>query len=314
MDDILIFGSNLHVINDVKSFLCSNFEMKDLGVVDVILGIKLIKYHDGIVLTQSHYIEKLLRKFNYFDVKPVSTSFDSSIKLKKNIGESVSPLKYSQITGSLLHLSNFSRSDIAYVIGRLGRYTHNPDHLHWLTLERLFRYLKGTINYGIHYAYYHVVVKGFSDVNWIFDSDETKSTSGYVFTLTRGAVAWKSAKQTISRFTMEAEIIALDTTSSETGFLKNLLYDLPLLNKPIPPISMHCDSQVAIAKVTSKNFNEKRRHLRIRHKSIRNLITHCIISVDFIRFKSNLADPLTKGLTRQQVLESSREMGLKSIN
>nr|KYP54754.1 Retrovirus-related Pol polyprotein from transposon TNT 1-94 [Cajanus cajan] len=58
VDDILIFGSNLHVINDVKSFLSSNFEMKDLGLVDVILGIKLIKNHNGIVLTQSHYIEK----------------------------------------------------------------------------------------------------------------------------------------------------------------------------------------------------------------------------------------------------------------
>nr|KYP71444.1 Retrovirus-related Pol polyprotein from transposon TNT 1-94 [Cajanus cajan] len=195
--------------------------------------------------------------------------------------------------------SNFLRPDIAYVVGRLGRYTHNPDHSHWLALERLFRYLKGTINYGIHYACYPAVIEGFCDANWISDSDETKSTSGYVFTLAGGAVAWKSAKQTIiSRSTMEAEIIALDTASSEAEFLKNLLYDLPLLNKPIPPISMHCDSQVVIAKVTSKNFNEKRRHLRIRHKSIRNLITHGVISIDFIRSKNNLADPLTKGLTR----------------
>ena len=60
---------------------------------------------------------------------------------------------------------------------------------------------------------------------------------------------------------MEAEIIALHTASSEAKFLKNLLCTLPLLNKHIPPISMHCDSQV-ISKVTSKNFNKKRRHLR----------------------------------------------------
>nr|KYP72463.1 Retrovirus-related Pol polyprotein from transposon TNT 1-94 [Cajanus cajan] len=58
VDDILIFGSNLHVINDVKSFLSSNFEMKDLDLVDVILGINLIKNQNGIVLTQSHYIKK----------------------------------------------------------------------------------------------------------------------------------------------------------------------------------------------------------------------------------------------------------------
>ena len=57
---------------------------------------------------------------------------------------------------------------------------------------------------------------------------------------------------------MEVEIIVLDAATSEVEFLKNLLCDLSLLNKLIPPISVHCDSQVAISKVTSKNFNEKK--------------------------------------------------------
>jgi len=61
---------------------------------------------------------------------------------------------------------------------------------------------------------------------------------------------------------MEAEIIALDAATSEAKFLKNLLCDLPLLNKPIPPIPMHCDSQVAISKVSSKNFNKKKKTLK----------------------------------------------------
>jgi len=157
----------------------------------------------------------------------------------------------------LLNLTNFSRPDIAYAVGRLGRYTNIPDHSHWIALERVFRYLKGTINYDIHYTCFPAVIEGFSDANWISDSDETKSTSGYVFTLADGAISWKSAKQTIiSRSTMEAKIIALDTATNEVELLKNLICDLSLSNKPIPPISMHCDSQVAISKVTSKNFNE----------------------------------------------------------
>ena len=139
-------------------------------------------------------------------------------------------------------------------------------------------------------------------------------TSGYVFTLPGGAVSWKSAKQTIiSRSTMESKIIALDTATSEVEFLKNLLCDLSLLNKPMPPILMHCDSEVDISKVTRKKFNEKRRHLRVRHKSIINLISHGVISLDFVRSKNNIVDPLTKGLTRQQVLESLREMRLELI-
>ena len=93
-----------------------------------------------------------------------------------------------------------------------------------------------------------------------------------------------------------------------------MVCDLPLLNKPIPPISMHCDSQVSISKFTIKKINEKRRHLRVRHQSIRNLISHGVISLDFVRSENNIADSLTKGLMRQQVLESSMGLRLKLIN
>ena len=56
---------------------------------------------------------------------------------------------------------------------------------------------------------------------------------------------------------MKAKFIALNTTTSEAEFLKNVLCDLSLLNKRIPPIPMHCDSQIAISKVTSKILMKK---------------------------------------------------------
>ena len=109
LDDILIFGGNMHFINYVKSLLFRNFDIKDLGQVDVILGIKLIKKNDGMTFTQSYYVEKLLKKFNYFDAKHAFTPYDSSMKLKKNLSKGISSHKYSQSIGSLLHLTNFSR-------------------------------------------------------------------------------------------------------------------------------------------------------------------------------------------------------------
>jgi hypothetical protein len=50
-DDILIFRTSLDVINEVKTFLCQSFNMKDMGKADVILNIKLIKGENGITLT-----------------------------------------------------------------------------------------------------------------------------------------------------------------------------------------------------------------------------------------------------------------------
>jgi hypothetical protein len=60
VDDILIFGTNINIINEVKSFLSNSFDMKDLEEADVILNIKLIKEDSGITLSQSHYVEKVL--------------------------------------------------------------------------------------------------------------------------------------------------------------------------------------------------------------------------------------------------------------
>ena len=56
--------------------------MKNLGEADVILNIKLVKESNGgMILTQSHYVEKVLSRFGYSDYKPVSTPYDASLIL-----------------------------------------------------------------------------------------------------------------------------------------------------------------------------------------------------------------------------------------
>jgi hypothetical protein len=84
VDDILIFGTNLDIINEVKSFLSKSFDMKDLGEADVILNIKLIKEESEITLSQSHYVEKVLSRFGYMDSKPSPTHYYHSVTLRKN--------------------------------------------------------------------------------------------------------------------------------------------------------------------------------------------------------------------------------------
>jgi hypothetical protein len=77
-------------------------------------------------------------------------------------------------------------------------------------------YLAGTIDYGIHYSGYPAVLEGYSDANWISDMDELYAMSGYVFTLGGATISWRSCKHTIlTRSTMEAELVALDTGTVE---------------------------------------------------------------------------------------------------
>lgn len=89
---------------------------------------------------------------------------------------------------------NYTHPNIAYDVCRLSKYTHNPSQDHWNALIRLMRYLKGIMAYGIMYNGFPAVLKGYNDVNWITDSDETKFTSDYVFTLGEDTISWKSTK------------------------------------------------------------------------------------------------------------------------
>jgi hypothetical protein len=106
------------------------------------------------------------------------------------------------------------------------------------------RYLKGTMSLGIHYTGYPTVLEGYCDANWISDADDIYATSVYVFSLCGGAVSWKSCKQTIlTRSTLEAELTTLDIASVEDEWLRELLMDLLVVEKPVPAISMNYDNQ-----------------------------------------------------------------------
>ncbi|GKD49141.1 zinc finger, CCHC-type containing protein [Tanacetum coccineum] len=81
-----IMSGNENKVDVTKEFLSSRFSMKDMGEANVILGIRIKHESNGIEISQSHYIEKILNKFNYFDCTPVSTPMDTSEKLMPNNG------------------------------------------------------------------------------------------------------------------------------------------------------------------------------------------------------------------------------------
>ena len=140
--------------------------------------------------------------------------------------------------------------------------------------------------------------------------------TGYVFTLAGGAISWKSTRQTIiTRSTFEAELCALDATGTEAEWLHGLMSAIPVVSLPLPAIAIHCDSRTTIDKISSKKYNAKtRRHIQVRLKSIRGLVSDRIIAVEFIGTQDNTADPLTKGLEHAVVLKSRLGMGLTTHN
>ena len=314
VDDLLITGSNDKVIKSTKDMLKSHFDMKDMGLAYVILGMKISRTSEGLALSQPHYVEKILERFCKDDNETAKTPVDLTLHLSKNNGVGVSQLEYSRIIGSMMYLMSCTRSNIAYSISKLSRFTRNPRTDHWKAITRVLRYLRATRDYGLSYGRYPAVLEGYTDANWISSKKELKSTSGYVFTLSGATISWKSSKQTvITHSIMEAEFVALDKCAQEAEYLRQFLEDIPRWTKPVTAIGIHCDSQSAIGRAHSVMYKGQSHHIRRRHSSIRQLISTEIITIDYIPSKDNIADPLTKRLSIELVDKSSKGMGLKPI-
>ena len=104
--------------------------------------------------------------FNFEDFSPKSTPIDPNLKLLPNKGSPMSKLEYSRAIGCLMYAMISIRHDIAFVVGKLSRYISNLSAHHWKAVNRVFKCLKGTIDYGLTYSRYPYVLEGYSDASW----------------------------------------------------------------------------------------------------------------------------------------------------
>ena len=130
VDVMLIIGSDDKMITSTKIILNLRFHMKDMGLPNVILGIKIIRTSYGLILSQSHYVDNILGKFDKNNFGIVKTLVKVTQHLSKNKGERVSQIYYSRVIGSLMHLISCTRPNIAYIVSKLCRYTSNPRTKH----------------------------------------------------------------------------------------------------------------------------------------------------------------------------------------
>ena len=125
VNDMLMVGSDYKMITSTKNMLNSKFDMKDLGLIDLILGITIKRTLDELILSQSHYIDNILGKFDKDNSGIARILIDVTLYFSKNKANNVSQLEYSRVIGSLMYLMSCIRPDIAYAINKLSKYMSN---------------------------------------------------------------------------------------------------------------------------------------------------------------------------------------------
>jgi hypothetical protein len=154
-----------------------------------------------------------------------------------------------------------------------------------LVVKRIFRYLKGIINYGLWYPRnQNFQLTVYSDVDWANCVDERKSTSGGAFFLVDTLVSWLSKKKgSISLSTTEFEYIAVATRCTQVLWMIQTLADLEVKYTALIPI--HCDNTSAISVSKNLLFHSNTKHIPIKYHLLREQVTNIVVSLHYIPSK-----------------------------
>eukprot|EP00253_Pinus_taeda_P008624 PITA_08624 len=248
---MFLAGNDKEIIQDLKTQLSSKFDMKDLSAANYILGmeIKRDRAKRKLWLKQRKYVETILQRFNMQDSKP--------LKVPILVGVRLSTKQCPKTQEEEEDMSRVPYASVVYVKIREGDST---------VVKRVFRYLRGTGDYGLCYQGRPVLdrvldIHGFVDAGWARDLDQRRSTSGYVFNLFGGAVSWMSKKQfVVALSTTEAEYMVATHARKEEIWLRRLCSSMGLVQGAI---RIYCDSQSAIFLAKNPAYHSKTKHIDV---------------------------------------------------
>jgi hypothetical protein len=315
VDDMLLFTTTERSMFNLKAELRSLFEITDMGEPAKIVGIEINRTNETLTISQKQYILAILKSEGMQDANPVSTPLDPNIKLEVNPVEMEGNRSnaYAMLLGKLQYLATATRPDIAYAVNRLASYTANPSLIHYTAAKRILRYLKGTKNFVLTYKQIpnQQTFYGYSDAAYA-NTDDYKSTSGYVFLAGEAAITWGSRKQTtVALSSTEAEYIALSEASREAMWLRHLYEELGYIQEK--PTLLIGDNNGSIAMAKNPQFHKRTKHVEIRWHWVRNLVQDGLITIKSCRDPEQTADILTKALLRQKHTKHTKELGLSTV-
>lgn len=314
VDDLLITGTSLAVIQHFKNQMSTKFDMSDLGKLSHYLGIEVMQNKECIELKQTAYAKKVLEKSGMAECKSTRYPMEPAIQLHKDEdGTPVDPTMFKSIVGGLRYLVH-TRPDIAFAVGIVSRYMERPTEMHFNVVKRILRYLKGTLDYGLVYSRGNKnnMLSGYSDSDLGGQIDDRKSTGGMAFYLNESLVTWVSQKQRcVALSSCEAEFMAATAAACQGIWLRNLLGKLT--DAVIGPVVLYIDNKSAIDLAKNPVFHGRSKHIDIRYHFIRECVERGEIVIKHIRTDDQRADVLTKAMATVKFERMRALLGIRNL-
>jgi hypothetical protein len=176
-------------------------------------------------------------------------------------------IPYASAVGSLMYAQTCTRPDINFAVGMLGRYQSNLGMDHWKAAKKVMRFLQGTKDFMLRFRRSNSLeITGYSDSEFAECIDSKKSIFDYLFMLARGAISWKSAKQTIiASSTMEAEFVAYFEATVHGLWLRNFISGLGIVDSVSKPLRIYCDNFAAVFFSKNDKYPKGVKHMKLKY-------------------------------------------------
>jgi Reverse transcriptase (RNA-dependent DNA polymerase)/Integrase core domain/GAG-pre-integrase domain len=319
VDDCSIVGKTKALVARFKVEIAKFVDITDMGELHWILGIEVrrIREERRILLSQKSYIDSILRRYGFDDLKPVSTPMDPNTRLTSAQSPSTTEefaamrnVPYHEAVGSLMYATLGTRPDICFAVQTVSRFNSKPGLAHWEAVKRIFRYLKGTKDLWLGYGGAVKELVGYADADGSM-SEDRKAVSGYAFLINGGAVSWSAKRQEIiSLSTTESEYVAATYAAKEALWLRQLISQLFGIN--LDATTLFSDNQSAIALTKEHQYHARTKHIDVRFHFIRWIIEDGKLRLIYCPTNEMVADILTKALVSAKVKHFASELGLVS--
>jgi len=204
---------------------------------------------------------------------------------------------YKSMIGGLLYLTQ-TRPDIMHAVCLVARFHVDPRESHVMAVNRILRYLKGTVDHGLWYPKDNdFTLSAYTYVDWVGDVDDRKSTSGGALFFGNRLVSWLRKKQdSISLSTAKVEYIVATCCCTQVLWMKQTLKDIRVVYKDL--VAIFCDNRSAIN--ISKNIvmHLRTKHISIRYHFLREMLTKNEVKLEYVSRKDQIADIFTKPLPK----------------
>ena len=234
--------------------------------------------------------------------------------MSKEEQDYMSTVPYLSAIGSLMYLAIGTRPDIAYAVGLLSRFNSCPARVHWHAVQHVFKYLKGTSDYGLEFGPSTsggVTPTVFSDSDYAGDTEKARSTSGYATFIGASCVNWSSRRQDVeAKSTTEAELIAANSGASDGTWLVQLMEEL---GYPSSPFQLHIDNASTLKVAKNPEHHGKMQHILTKHYWIRDQVELGKLEMEWVSSEDNCADILTKCLSPDAHQHQCTLLGLRKL-